>query len=289
MGLLTALRPSAMLASTEGRGAAPLAGGVPMNCGYIIAAVSPSPGPTPFDPASTAANVALSNYYLAILLLCAAVGVIALALGFAWAYHREVLRVVHGAVTGPNPAPLGTTNDEVGVQSSEAEIVGPDRAEKAAELVFTVRNVASAANVTWVAEGSTTSSHSGSTLVTTFTADGEYKVEATYPEQVDGSTETRTLTKAVIIGPHPAASAAANSQGPPIAIPFVVKNWGRLVVVLFGVGVIAALMATRVLESAAGVGILGTLLGAGAVAATGGGTGTPPSSGAGGTQGGDAT
>lgn len=70
--------------------------------------------------------------------------------------------------------------------------------------------------------------------------------------------------------------ATATASAPALVIPFVVKNWGRLVIVLFGVGVISALMATKILDAAAGVGILGTLLGAGAVSATTGGTTDTP-------------
>lgn len=133
---------------------------------------------------------------------------------------------------------------------------------------FAVQRVDTAQAVTWRAEGATPSSGSGYSFVTTFNKPGDYEILATFSDS--SGTET-ALQKKVKIG--------ATSSGPAasaIVLPFVIKNWGRLVIIIFGVGVISAVMAAKILDAAAGIGILGTLLGVGAVTATSGGSGDKP-------------
>lgn len=220
-----------------------------------------NPTPTPSDPASTAANIALSNYYLAIILIAAAILVIVIALAFALLYHFKALDVITSAVK--KGAPLATLpSEEVTTQSRGGPvIVGPGAGDVSEDLAFAVQNAPDGADISWIAEKATTSSGQGSAFVTSFAKAGQYRVTARVGD-------TGEVTKEVTIGGTPAAS----TPSAPIVIPFVVKNWGRLVIVLFGVGVISALMATRTLSAEAGIGILGALLGVGATAGSSGGS-----------------
>lgn len=236
---------------------------------------TPEPTNTPFDPAATSANIALSNYYMAIILLVAAIAVIVIALAFAFLYHRRALEVIRGAVAkGQN---VKTESSEIvkGL-GADARIKGPKTGAPGEELLFGLAGVDSGKTVNWHAKMASPPSQGGQTFTTTFPKAGEYTVEAT----IEGFPDP--LQRTVTIG-----AAAATSAPVPVVIPFVLKNWGRLVIVVFGVGVIAALMAMRVVSAEAGIGILGALLGVGAttVAAGGavgdGGSGTqPPASGA---------
>lgn len=67
----------------------------------------------------------------------------------------------------------------------------------------------------------------------------------------------------------PITVAAAGGTSAQLTLPFVVRNWGRLLVILAGVAVVGALMASNSLSDSAGAGILGAILGVGAVAGTG--------------------
>ncbi|TFC87450.1 hypothetical protein [Cryobacterium sp. TMT4-31] len=232
----------------------------------VDASATPTPSPNPGDP-TIAANVALSNYYLAILILVAALAVITIALVFAYNYHVQLLKVINSAVkNGQTPK---TTTDDAAIQGAEPAILGPDTGVPSTQLVFALMGVAG--EVSWVADGGLPPSGSGTGFATTFDKAGRYKVSATY---FDGDNVTKTLGKDVVIA---AAEAPVSASSSGIALPFVIKNWGRLVVVIFGVGVISALMSTKILDAAAGVGILGTLLGVGAVTATSGAGGDKPS------------
>ena len=211
------------------------------------------------DPATTAANVALSNYYLAIILLGAAILVIVIALVFTWAYHRRALEVITaGLARAGEGGAFAVVDGGVGALSTGVQIKGPTHAAPSEELFFGIVGAAGR-TVVWTAEKSTETSGTGQTFMTSFADPGVYEVSAT----VEG--ESESVTKKVTIG------AAAPKSASPITIPFALKNWGRLVVVLFGVGVVAALMATAVISAEAGIGILGALLGVGATAAAAGG------------------
>lgn len=221
---------------------------------------TPEPSSTPFDPASTAVNIALSNYYMAIIFVVAAILVIVVALVFAHLYHRRALNVIATAVRKGQT--VATTSDEVARGlGDDARIKGPTSGAPNEELLFGLVGVESGKTINWGAVGATPSSQGGDTFTTTFTKAGRYTVKAT----VEGLTES--LTREVIIG-----TATGNAASTPVTIPFVLKNWGRLVIVLFGVGVIAALMSTRIISAEAGIGILGALLGVGATAVATAGT-----------------
>lgn len=224
--------------------------------GLMARATTPTPPP---GIPTEAANVAVSNYWLAILLLLASVVVILIALVFAYTYHARVLTVIALAVN--RGATVKSDSDDVVAQSRDTEIVGPNAGIPSESQVLTV-TAPEGADVTWLAEGGDPNVATGAIFVTRFHKAGRYRVAATIAGSNGGAS---TLSKDIIIGAPAGASAA-----PSIGLPFVMKNWGRLVVVLFGVGVISALMAATILDAAAGIGILGALLGVGAVTATSG-------------------
>lgn len=237
---------------------------------------SPSPSPSPGIPSPTAAaDIALSSYYLAVVLLVISTLVVAIALFFALRYHSKVLQVV-GWDVRRNGAHVTADSSGASVQAQEPSIAGPATAAPGGDLVYALKDVSPApSTVDWTAVGGTLSSHSGDSFLTSFDTAGSFQITATY----DDSGTSKTINKTVAIG----ATATASSS---IALPFVIKNWGRLVVVIFGIGVVSALMAAKILDSTAGVGILGTLLGVGAVSTTtGGNSGGANTTGTGGGEG----
>lgn len=222
----------------------------------LVRAASPSPSPTSGPGAQ--ADITLSNYFLATLLFSGAIVVIILALAFALIYHKMILRVIRKAAK--RGAPVISEVDGVGIQSKvtqpvETKISGPKDGAPSAKLEYTLEGVTAGATVTWVAENGDPSKGEGPTFATRFDKPGSYRVTATATESA-GS--TKDYPKDVTI------AAPGGTAGSPIVLPFVIKNWGRLVIVIFGVGVISALMSTKILDAAAGIGILGTLLGVGA-------------------------
>ncbi|MFU8946185.1 hypothetical protein ACLRGF_05555 [Mycetocola zhadangensis] len=196
----------------------------------------------------------------------ASVAVIIIALVFAFNYHAKILNVISMAVA--NGQKVEPSSDDAVIQGAETSIFGPEVGVPSAKLEFVVVGVDAGLLVSWIAEGGAPASDEGMSFVTLFEKAGDYKVTATYTD-ADGSTHSLEKTVA-IAAPAPAPAAAA------IALPFVIKNWGRLVIVLFGVGVVSALMSAKILDAAAGVGILGVLLGVGAVTATSGTGGDKP-------------
>ena len=227
---------------------------------------SPTPEPTPVDPTS-AANVPLSEFYLAAvmgpLVLIASIVVVAIALRFAYRYHSKLLDVVKTAVL--HGQVVGASNDDsvhgASAQSSAPEIVGPSAGAPSEKLAFVVNRLDPTIPIDWTAETGTPSSISGPNFVTSFAEAKTHTVLASY---TDAQNRSHELRKEVTVG----VSAPSASPAAPITLPFVVKNWGRLVIVTFGVGIVAMLMVTRILDPAAGVGVLGTLLGVGAASAT---------------------
>ncbi|WP_141932406.1 PKD domain-containing protein [Microbacterium sp. SLBN-146] len=189
----------------------------------------------------------------------AAITVIVIALGFAWIYHRKALQIIMSAVS--RGAILGSpVNEDVGARGVGPRVVGPSCGKPSEEFFFVLIGVDASTAVKWTAADGSPSSGDEQTFTTKFAAGGDHTVQVA----IDGVAEP--LTKTVTVG-------AASGSGAPIAIPFVLKNWGRLVIVLFGVGVIAALMVTKTISAEAGIGILGALLGVGATAAAAGGAG----------------
>ncbi|CAN5302826.1 hypothetical protein BH11ACT4_BH11ACT4_10630 [soil metagenome] len=232
----------------------------------------PTPTPTPTSGPGAPADLTLSNYFLAVALLIAALLVIVIALRFALVYHTRLLRLLTLVVRKGNATVVTESNDAVdrSIAPSEApaaRVVGPGNGAPGSQLVFALSD-ATPSDLKWSSTGGTPSTSTAPSYVVTYAKAGTYTVNATYTLSSGGTTKEVSISREISIGAVPKSAS--------ITLPFVIKNWGRLVIVIFGVGVISALMAVKVLDAAAGVGILGTLLGVGAVTATtgdGGGSG----------------
>ena len=223
--------------------------------------------PTPTPSTTTAVvNVTLSNYWLATGIVIATVVVIALALAFMWIYHRRALRTLEVLASTPGAPPIGVmSQDAYGSQFTQQPkvIVGSVDGQKGVGLMYVIKDVDDGDAVTWDIPDADVEVVSNSAVIAKFKKDGTHTVNAKVVDAAGTDLPVQPMT--VTIKPQTVAA-------PGVVIPFVLKNWGRLVVVLFGAGVVAALMATKILDSAAGIGVLGVLLGAGvASTATGGG------------------
>lgn len=237
----------------------------------FLAATTPTPSPTPSAPALTATQAA--GFNLALFVLVASVLVVVLALGFALLYHEKLLRVIRMAVKAGQP--VATAVKPVVEQSSTPEsgtrsaitpyIVGPRTGEPEAEMAFVVRGDADDSTVSWTAEGADPNSAEKQSFVTAFAKAGNYVVVANLKDSA-GSV-THRIEYIVSVGAAESERKKSPSGVAAITLPFVISNWGRLVIVIFGVGVVGALMASAVIQEATGIGILGTLLGVGAAAA----------------------
>lgn len=215
------------------------------------------------------------RYHLwpAMAILGVALLVICAALWFAYAYHRRVLETLERlgkgqpVTTDPGSA-LGASAGQAGVLARTADdplaVTGPDAAVVGQAVTFEAVNAGDPSSLSWTVEGASPkpSLGSGASITLGFGAAGSAAVVATEPG-ADGApprfSQPWTVT---VTAPAPASAAA-----PGIVLPFVIKNWGRLVVTLLGIGVIAAMMTMGVIESDAGIAVLGTLLGVGAASA----------------------
>ena len=72
---------------------------------------------------------------------------------------------------------------------------------------------------------------------------------------------------AAVVIPAPVSPPPETPATAGLVLPFVMRNWSRFVVVVFGTGVVAALMFAGVITAQGGIGLLGPLLGVGAVTA----------------------
>ncbi len=236
----------------------------------IVAATTPTPSPTPSAPAFTAAQAA--GFNLALVVLIASVIVVVVALGFALLYHEKLLRVIRMAVKAGQPVATAvqpvvehaSAGDAVAAEVTTPYIVGPRTGEPGAELAFAVKGDADDSTVSWTAEGADPSVAEKPSFVTAFAKAGNYVVVATLKDSA-GSV-THRVEYIVSVGATDVEKKQGTSGAAAITLPFVISNWGRLVIVIFGVGVVGALMASAVIEEATGIGILGTLLGVGAAA-----------------------
>ena len=245
----------------------------------VVATTTSTPSPTPSAPALTAAQAA--GFNLGLFVLIASVLVVVLALGFALLYHEKLLRVIRMAVRAGQPVatavkPVVEQSPAEGVNGDEVptpRIIGPRTGAPEAELVFAIKDAQAEDTVEWAAEGGTPPTAPPTTatdelkpcFVVSFNKAGTYVVVATVARQ-DGAT-THRIEYIVSVGASGSEKSGAAPGAAAITLPFVISNWGRLVIVIFGVGVVGALMASAVIAEATGIGILGTLLGVGAAAA----------------------
>lgn len=236
-----------------------------------VMTATPTPGPTSPAPALTAAQAA--GFNLALVVLLASVIVVVLALGFALRYHEKLLRVIRMAVKAGQPvatqlAPALQERETTSVRPrsiARPQIVGPRVGTPADTLVFAIKGDAKESTVRWTAEGADPRSGEEACFVTAFAKAGNYVVVATFNSSDDAI--TNRIEYIVSVGATDAEKKQGASGAAAITLPFVISNWGRLVIVIFGVGVVGALMASAIIQEATGIGILGTLLGVGAAAA----------------------
>jgi hypothetical protein len=198
------------------------------------------------------------NTAAAIVILALTLLVIVLALGFSLIYHHRLLRSVDRAVA--KGVVKSVTNVDVGggaevSRDSGITIAGP--AEVTAGEAVTYRVEGGTSDLTWTIEGggAQPATGAGGEFTTTFQTPGT----ATIGVDFTGVTGQ----KAVTVKAPPAAAPAASG----IVLPFAIRNWGRLVVVLLGIGIVAALMTLDVISAEGGIGLLGALLGVGAASA----------------------
>lgn len=134
---------------------------------------APTSTPDPLDP-QTVANLTVSNYYLAVLLILAAIAVIALSLAFAFRYHSKLIEVVKRAV-GPS-TPIAISNDNVLAQSAGPALTGPTEGVVGSKLAFSVERPLDGVTISWVAEKGDPSSDTGTSFATSYAKAGSYEV-----------------------------------------------------------------------------------------------------------------
>jgi hypothetical protein len=187
----------------------------------------------------------------------AAVVVIAIGLVFARQYHERLLATIDLAVERGQAGPISTTNESALTETrtrggAVLGVTGPATVEVGQRATFEATGADEAGDVTWSVEGggAVPSSGRGTTFDVTFSMPGRAELTVA---RTDGLTATAPVE----------VVAAPRAEGEGVVLPFVIRNWARLVVVIFGVGAISALMALGVLSAEGGIGVLGALLGIG--------------------------
>lgn len=230
---------------------------------YVGAATASAATSTP-TPAATAIK---PDPTLPIVFLVASIIVIAAALFFAWRYHKLLIAFMEkalgqGQVFEPSSTPALRNLLTAKTTAFTHAIVGTSSTTPGQELVFAIRPTLNSANgkpavVAWSIDDKPVQGFTDCSFTYTFKIPGEFKVKA----ESDGAA----------VSPFTVAVKEAASSARP-TLPFAIENWGRLIIVLFGLGVVGALMAIGVLSTDAGAGLLGAMLGIGAAtAATGSG------------------
>ncbi len=202
--------------------------------------------------------------------------VIGICLWFVFRYHQQLLATIDHAVKAGAAGPISAEDHGVGVQSREVTdggvtITGPSTAVSGEEVTFTADGLTGGETLAWTVSGDVGADPAAggdATFTTRFATAGT----ATVALDLVGGTAPAPLTVTVTA---PASAPTTGAKG--VVLPFVVRNWGRLVVVLFGAGLVGCLMALGVIGSEGGVALLGALLGVGAATAAPA-TGAAPSS-----------
>lgn len=241
-----------------------------------------TPATTTTAVPSTGGAGTASQYHVipAMIILGVSVLVIGMALYFAYRYHRRLLETLErltrgGSADGHTGQVLLIQNDDAMVQEFDPEqpleVTGPDTVDVGQTVTYEVRKAHDLTRISWtvVGAGAKPASGSGATITLKFASAGDAKVVATEADPGGGETRSSVPRKVAVNEPAP-----ESAQG--IVLPFVIKNWGRLVVTLLGIGVIAAMMTMGVIQSEAGIAVLGTLLGVGAASSHGDGAVAAP-------------
>lgn len=202
-----------------------------------------------------------ANSALGLAVLGAALLVVVAGLIFALIYHSRLLKTVDKAIDAGQR--IGTksepAHDGVGAQAAPGEIGvdGPAEVESGASATFTAVGYATATAVSWTVDGggAEPSEGDGREINVKFGSAGTAIVTAS-----ESGRQSKPLNVSVKDPPKKLPEG--------IVLPFAVANWGRLLVVCLGVGIVGALMVWDVISAAAGMGPLGALLGVGAASAT---------------------
>lgn len=210
-----------------------------------------------------------SRVVVAAVFIVAAIAVIAIGLYFAYGYHQRLLRSIDTAVQYGATGPISTSNeDSLAPRPRSMSVVGatgPPSVEVGQNVTYEATGTTEPSTVTWSIEGGgpTPSGGQGASISVTFSQAGTAVVTPTQE-----GLESVPLTVTVVARP-----AASSREG--VVLPFVIRNWARFVVVIFGVGAISALMALSVISAEGGIGLLGALLGIGGAAANSDGDSKP--------------
>lgn len=238
-----------------------------------VPAGTSSPEPNPSPESSPAVPAASSSGFLSLptFMLVASFAVIALALFFAMRYHKALLEFMATALAGGTV--YGGKSEKAYVaqrgidaprsdKAPDAHIIGNATAAPGQELLFILsaplfdeQEPRQLVNVQWSVDGASVDGNTTYFLKHAFKKSGPHVVEATAGDHA--------------IAPFPVVISGGKAGSGP-SLPFAIQNWGRMVVLLFGLGVVGALMASTVLSSEAGAGLLGALLGIGAATASSG-------------------
>jgi len=231
-----------------------------------VAATSGTGSPSGTSGGTTTTTTSSSGYHPwpAVLILIFAALLVVASLGFIYLYHRRLLNSIDQALAEGQT--VGTVDDSIGVQGFRANvatdsgiaIAGPADAVAGKPTKFSSTGIPAGATISWTVEGVEADPTTATTadFTTTFKASGA----ATVKLAVTGQPAVAPLSVAV--------KNAATTTTPSVVFPFAVRNWGRLVVVIFGAGLIGALMVLNVISGEGGIGILGALFGVGAATAT---------------------
>lgn len=176
---------------------------------------------------------------------------------FAYVYHNRIFNAIDKAISYGQP--IGeTSNSDVFKQNSLARAItsisGPNDVITGTQVAY----LAPASDVEWSIEGDVDGEIATSTdaLVVTFRKAGPATIIATK----DGDSMFPFYL------PISVRDSAPNDSG--IRLPFVMQNWGRFVLVSFGVGLLGAMIVWDSITAEAGIGMIGTLLGVGAASAS---------------------
>lgn len=207
-------------------------------------------------------SIDASRIWTAVVFVLASVSVIAIGLYWSYSYHRRLLGTIDAAIAKGVVKKVDVENiDSLGPRtrgSKQIGVSGPSQAVAGEAVTFTATGIQDAAGVNWTVSGAgaTPESGTGASIVVTFAGSGKATVAPHLSEHVSSPLEV-TVTE-----PPPPGSAEG------IVLPFVLRNWARFVVVIFGVGAIAGLMALSIISAEGGIGLLGALLGIGGAAAS---------------------
>ncbi|GAA4375753.1 hypothetical protein [Paeniglutamicibacter cryotolerans] len=217
-------------------------------------------------PATPEVPGSAPNAILPVVFLGASMIVIAAALYFALRYHKLLIDFMGSALkqgTTYAAEPVAATPRELMPGHADdpvPRIIGASACTPGQEMVFTISppirdSTGDPQQVTWSVDDKEVAGFSEGYLKYTFKKSGTSVVQA----EADGAA----------IAPFAVHVEPVKSARP--SLPFAIENWGRMVVLLFGLGIVGALMAISVLSTDAGAGLLGAMLGLGAASAGSGG------------------